>query len=97
MNNVIISVSNKENIDSISKFLLNNNFFNIYSTGGTHTKILNDNPDNSSQIIKINDYTNIPEILDCLVKTLHPKIYGGLLFDLNIKTHTNQIKEHNIT
>ena len=72
--NAIISVFDKKNLDLIANFLISNNF-TIYSTGGT-SKYLN-----SINIphIEISKYTKQKEILDGRVKTLHPKIFGGLL------------------
>ena len=72
-NNAIISVSDKNNIESITKSLLDANF-NIYSTGGTYSKLVDFFPDFIERIIKISDYTGFPEILGGRVKTLNPKI-----------------------
>jgi phosphoribosylaminoimidazolecarboxamide formyltransferase / IMP cyclohydrolase len=93
--NAIISVSNKENINSISKFLLDNEF-TIYSTGGTFIKLLNDFPQFEDKIKPVSDYTKFPEILGGRVKTLHPKIYGGILADSKNQEHLDEIKNHNI-
>ena len=95
MKNAIITVSNKDNIDKISEFLLNNDF-NVFSTGGTYKKLVESNPTKTNQLIKISDYTNFPEILEGRVKTLHPKIYGGILADLNLETHLNDIKAQEV-
>jgi phosphoribosylaminoimidazolecarboxamide formyltransferase / IMP cyclohydrolase len=78
MKNAIISVSNKDNITTISQFLLENNY-TIYSTGGTYNKLVGDFPTFLNQIKQVSDYTGFPEILGGQVKTLHPKIYGGIL------------------
>ena len=43
---------------------------------------------------ELNTYTNFPEILDGRVKTLHPKIHGGILFNRKKKSHIKQIKKH---
>jgi phosphoribosylaminoimidazolecarboxamide formyltransferase/IMP cyclohydrolase len=95
MKNALITVSNKNNIDGISRFLLDNDF-TIYSTGGTYTKINEFFPKFKDRIIKISDYTGFPEILGGRVKTLNPLIYGGILPDLNNKDHLDQLKTHNI-
>ena len=86
MKNALITVSNKNNIENISRFLLDNGF-TIYSTGGTYSKISEFFPDLQDQIVKISDYTKFPEILGGRVKTLNPLIYGGILPDLNNKDH----------
>ena len=95
MRNALITVSNKNNIDTISRFLLDNEF-TIYSTGGTYSKIVEFFPEFQDRIIKISDYTNFPEILGGRVKTLNPLIYGGILPDLNNKDHIDQLKSLNI-
>lgn len=95
LKNALISVSNKENIYSITHFLLENDF-TIYSTGGTFTKLTNEFQDYQEKIIQISDYTGFPEILCGRVKTLHPKIYGGILADSSNEEHLNEIEAHNI-
>ncbi|QCI15736.1 bifunctional phosphoribosylaminoimidazolecarboxamide formyltransferase/IMP cyclohydrolase [Buchnera aphidicola] len=72
--NALISVSNKKNILEIAKILADNNI-NLFSTGGT-AKILKKN---NISVIEVSDYTNFPEIMHGRVKTLHPKIIGGIL------------------
>ena len=74
MNNVLISVYDKSNIVHLINNLSN---LNIYSTGGTY-KYLDDHDLNLN---KISDYTQFPEMMNGRVKTLHPKIFGGLLYD----------------
>src|SRR5690606_32881308 len=46
---------------------------------------------------KVSEITNFPEILDGRVKTLHPYIHGGLLANLSLEDHKNQLDEHNIS
>ncbi len=83
----LVSVSNKDNIINISNFLLEHNY-NILSTGGTYKHLLNNiNFKYKNRIISVEDFTEYPEILEGRVKTLHPKIYGGLLFDDSIESH----------
>ena len=72
--NVIISVFDKTNLDIIAKFLIDKKF-TIYSTGGTSQYL----KDNKIKHIEISNYTKQKEILGGRVKTLHPKIFGGLL------------------
>jgi phosphoribosylaminoimidazolecarboxamide formyltransferase / IMP cyclohydrolase len=84
---VLISVSNKHNIIYISNFILSKNY-NILSTGGTYKHLVNNiNPLYKGRVISIEEFTEYPEILDGRVKTLHPKIYGGLLYDHEIESH----------
>ena len=70
----IISVFDKTNLDVIANFLIKKRF-TIYSTGGTSKYLKKINIPH----IEISKYTKQKEILDGRVKTLHPKIFGGLL------------------
>ena len=72
--NVIISVYDKTDLDIIAKFLIRKKF-TIYSTGGTSNFLKKNNIPH----IEISKYTKQKEILGGRVKTLHPKIFGGLL------------------
>jgi phosphoribosylaminoimidazolecarboxamide formyltransferase/IMP cyclohydrolase len=72
--NVIISVYDKTDLDIIAKFLIKKKFI-IYSTGGTSDFFKKNNIPH----IEISKYTKQKEILGGRVKTLHPKIFGGLL------------------
>lgn len=96
MKNAIITVSDKKDIEKIGLFLLENDF-KIYSTGGTY-KYLKENIDvkYEKNIIDIPKLTEFPEILNGRVKTLHPKIYGGLLADLEKEEHIKDIKKNNL-
>lgn len=89
----IISVFDKKNIISFACFLLDNDY-QILSSGGTY-KYLTENISNSN-IYKIEDYTKFPEILGGRVKTLHPKIYGGILARTNVETDIEQLNCHDI-
>ena len=89
--NALISVFNKNNIVDLAKYLIANNY-NILSTGGS-AKLLRDN---NIPVTNISDYTSYPEILNGRVKTLHPKIYGGLLNIRNNNDHTIQCRELSI-
>ena len=72
--NVIISVYDKKDLDTLSKYLIKKNY-TIYSTGGTSDFLKKNNIPH----IEISKYTKQKEILGGRVKTLHPKIFGGLL------------------
>ena len=84
----LISVSDKTGIVEFSKELEKLGV-EIISTGGT-AKALSDAGIN---VINISDITGFPECLDGRVKTLHPKVHGGLLAIRNNPEHMNQIKE----
>ncbi len=92
MKNAIISVSDKTNIIEFAKEL-NNMGIKIYSTGGT-AKILKEH---NISVIEISEYTSFAEILDGRVKTLHPKIHGGILAKRNKQEHMQEIQKYNIT
>ena len=83
--NAIISVFDKTHILTLAKYLVKNNY-NIYSTGGTANLLRS----NNINVINISDYTMYPEILNGRVKTLHPKIYGGIL---NIRENNKHKEE----
>jgi len=70
----LISVSDKTGIVEFAQALAAKNV-EILSTGGTY-KLLRDNAVNA---IEVSDYTGFPEMMDGRVKTLHPKIHGGVL------------------
>ena len=71
----LISVFSKEGIEEIVNELEKNNVI-IYSTGGTYDFIKN----LGHKVIKVEDITTFPSIFGGRVKTLHPKIFGGILF-----------------
>lgn len=87
----LISVSDKTNIVELSKFLAAKNI-EIISTGGTYELLKNNNID----VINISDFTSFPEILSGRVKTLHPKIHGGLLAIPDNEEHLREAKENKI-
>ena len=64
----------------------------ILSTGGT-AKLLKEN---EVKVTMVSDYTGFPEMLDGRVKTLHPKIHGGILAMRDNEEHMKKLKEQNI-
>lgn len=87
----LISVSDKTNIVEFAKGLIENNF-EIISTGGTFTHLKN----NGVPCISIEDVTHFPEILEGRVKTLHPKIHGGLLSKRDNELHNKHVQKNEI-
>lgn len=87
----LISVSDKTGLVDFARELSNLGV-EILSTGGT-AKILRDN---NIQVKEVSEYTGFPEMLDGRVKTLHPKIHGGLLAIRDNLAHMQSLKEHNI-
>ena len=70
----IISVSDKTRIVEFAQFLVSQNI-ELYSTGGTSALLRQHN----ISVIDISEYTGFPEMMGGRVKTLHPKIYAGIL------------------
>ena len=87
----LISVSDKTNIVEFAKGLEKHGF-EVISTGGTYTYLKN----NGVSCISIEDVTHFPEILEGRVKTLHPKIHGGLLSKRGNELHNKHVSENNI-
>jgi len=88
--NVIISVYDKTDLEIIAKFLIKKKF-TIYSTGGTSDFLKKHNISH----IEISKYTKQKEILGGRVKTLHPKIFGGLL-GTKSQGHQKELKSEKI-
>jgi len=88
----LISVSDKTNIVSFSKILIEKFGYKILSSGGTAKYLDNAN----IPVIKVADYTNSPEILEGRVKTLHPKIHGGILAKRSNQSHLKDLENNNI-
>ena len=70
----LISVSDKTGIVEFARYLASRDII-ILSTGGTASLLA----DNDIEVVEVSDFTGFPEIMDGRVKTLHPKIHGGLL------------------
>ena len=87
----VVSVTNKEGIVEFAKFLSEQGA-EIISTGGT-AKLLREN---GISVTEVSDYTGFPEMLDGRVKTLHPKIHGGILAQLDNKKHTEEMRKYEI-
>jgi phosphoribosylaminoimidazolecarboxamide formyltransferase/IMP cyclohydrolase len=87
----LISVSNKKDIVEFAKALSLMNV-EILSTGGT-AKALRDA---DISVKEVSEYTGFPEMLDGRVKTLHPKIHGGLLSRRDKPEDMEEIKKHGI-
>lgn len=87
----LISVSDKSGIVDFCKFLASKNV-HLLSTGGT-AKTLREA---GLEVMDVSEYTASPECLDGRVKTLHPKIHGGLLGVRGNKDHEAQMEEQGI-
>ena len=92
--NVLISVWNKDNIEYLILNLIDlNDNIKIYSTGGTYKKIEEILKDRAKKhLIKVSDYTKQKEMQGGLVKTLDFKIYLGLLSETYNEEHKKDLK-----
>lgn len=91
MKRALISVSDKQGCVEFVKQLVELNY-EIISTGGTK-KVLDEA---GVKTIAIDEVTEFPEMLDGRVKTLHPRIHGGLLGVRDKEEHLEQMKNHKI-
>lgn len=87
----LISVSDKTGIVEFARALAEQGV-EILSTGGT-AKLL---AEQGLPVIEVADYTGFPEMLDGRVKTLHPKIHGGILGRRDLPEHVAKMAEHGI-
>jgi phosphoribosylaminoimidazolecarboxamide formyltransferase/IMP cyclohydrolase len=87
----LVSVFNKDGLEPIVKEL-NNQGVTFYSTGGTETFL----KDLGIPVVAVEDVTSYPSILGGRVKTLHPKIFGGILNRRDNESDVQQIEEFEI-
>jgi len=89
--NALISVYYKDNLESIIHEL-NRLGVKIYSTGGTETFIRS----LGVEVIAVEDLTSYPSILGGRVKTLHPKVFGGILARRKFESDEQQLAQYAI-
>ncbi|OEK06803.1 bifunctional phosphoribosylaminoimidazolecarboxamide formyltransferase/IMP cyclohydrolase [Roseivirga misakiensis] len=87
----LVSVFYKDNLAPIIDLLKANNV-TIYSTGGTQKFI----EDQGAEVIPVEDLTSYPSIFGGRVKTLHPKIFGGILYRRDHEGDQGQAEEFEI-
>ena len=87
----LISVSDKTGIVDFAKALADKGV-ELVSTGGTCKAIA----DAGIPVKDISEVTEFPEIMDGRVKTLHPRVHGGLLGARSVEAHSAAMKEHGI-
>jgi len=87
----LISVFDKAGMEELGSFLAERKV-HILSTGGTAAKLRS----LGCTVQDVAEYTGSPEILDGRVKTLHPKVHGGLLAARGNEKHVSEMKEHGI-
>ena len=88
----IISVTDKSDIVEFSR-KLSDMGVEILSTGGTAKAIR----EGGVKVMDISEYTGFPEMLDGRVKTLHPKVHGGLLGVRSNPEHVKMMEENGIS
>jgi phosphoribosylaminoimidazolecarboxamide formyltransferase/IMP cyclohydrolase len=84
----LISVWNKEGVDKLAKGLYELGY-KIVSSGGTARFL----KEKGIPVVEVSEITGFPEILDGRVKTLHPKIHGGILYRNWVEKDKKQIEE----
>jgi phosphoribosylaminoimidazolecarboxamide formyltransferase / IMP cyclohydrolase len=87
----LISVSDKRGIIELAQ-ALNGFGVEILSTGGT-AKLFRDH---GIPVVEVGDYTGFPEMLDGRVKTLHPKVHGGILGRRDLPEHVSAMQQADI-
>ena len=91
MSYALLSVSNKEGITDLARSLVDYGY-TIISSGGTHKVI----SEADISVMKVSEYTGSPEILSGRVKTLHPKVHGGILARRGDPNHAIDMKSNGI-
>ena len=88
----LLSVSDKTGITEFAESLVRQFGYTILSTGGT-AKLLRDQ---GLEVMDVSEHTGFPEMMDGRVKTLHPKIHGGLLPLRENENHMKAALDHGI-
>ena len=88
----LLSVSDKSGLVPFARALVERHGYRLLSTGGT-AKLLESE---GIPVTEVSDYTGFPEMMEGRVKTLHPKIHGGLLARRDKEDHTAAAAEHGI-
>ncbi|MEI6121953.1 MAG: bifunctional phosphoribosylaminoimidazolecarboxamide formyltransferase/IMP cyclohydrolase, partial [Opitutae bacterium] len=88
----LLSVSDKTGLLPFAKALVAKHGYQLLSTGGT-AKILREA---GLPVKDVSEHTGSPEIMEGRVKTLHPKVHGGLLCRRDSQEHLDEAKKHGI-
>ncbi len=88
----LISVSDKTGVVDFAKVLVEEHGYNILSTGGT-ARVLKEA---ALPVTEVSDHTGFPEMMEGRIKTLHPRIHGGLLCRRDKQEHLDQAAENGI-
>lgn len=87
----LISLTDKSGIESFASELAGLGI-EILSTGGTAKKLR----EAGLSVMDVSEFTGFPEMLDGRVKTLHPKVHGGILYQRNNDEHVKQCQTHGL-
>jgi phosphoribosylaminoimidazolecarboxamide formyltransferase/IMP cyclohydrolase len=87
----LISLTDKSGIEDFARNLRELGV-EILSTGGTAKKLR----DNGIEVMDVSEFTGFPEMLDGRVKTLHPKVHGGILAQKTNPDHLSQMARHGL-
>ncbi|MBY4797531.1 bifunctional phosphoribosylaminoimidazolecarboxamide formyltransferase/IMP cyclohydrolase [Collinsella sp. AGMB00827] len=88
----LISVTDKTGVVDFARELVEAHGVEIVSTGGTARVLI----EAGIPVVPIEEFTGFPEMMDGRVKTLHPKVHGGLLARRDLPAHMEQVREHEI-
>ena len=88
----LLSVSNKTGLLDLARKLSTTYNFHLISSGGTAKTLKAE----GLEVTKVSDYTGAPEILGGRVKTLHPRIHGGILARLELPEHQQDLEDNQI-
>jgi len=91
MRRALISLTDKSGIEEFARQLQELGI-EILSTGGTARKMR----ENNIAVKDVSEFTGFPEMLDGRVKTLHPKVHGGILFLRGNSSHEEQMEKHGL-
>ncbi len=87
----LISLTDKSGIEEFAAALVDLGV-EILSTGGTAARLR----EAGIKVIDVSEFTGFPEMLDGRVKTLHPKVHGGILHQRSNPEHLNQCQDHGL-
>ncbi|MCJ7545804.1 MAG: hypothetical protein MUP30_03085, partial [Deltaproteobacteria bacterium] len=87
----VVSVSDKQGLGEFAQVLAGLGV-EILSTGGTAKSLR----EQGIKVVDVSEYTGFPEMMEGRVKTLHPKVHGGILADRDKPDHMSQMKAQGI-
>jgi phosphoribosylaminoimidazolecarboxamide formyltransferase/IMP cyclohydrolase len=88
----LLSTSDKTGLVDFARILIEEFKFDLISSGGTAVTL----KEAGLPVTKVSDYTGFPEILGGRVKTLHPRIHGGILARKDLPEHIKDLETHQI-